>query len=574
MYSCGKDKTPENPNATSIRSIIDDGTSLMLEVENDGRQVTLTFETRTLSIPADEVRKIDVNKAGWKTTLTFSDGTFVVIPTLPESFEVREVVLDPTGYAPLSARITASFMAEGKLKMRILSKDAEIPDITYEFSRYGYNHEIDIHGLYPGHLNTVYITYADKNGKDRLTDVVEIQTEDISDLIDTEVKSVKVDASKMEPGLFMPAYIGKSGLDTHHPYMIDGKGNTRWALDLTRHKDPDMSKLISGNGFKRMKNGNFIAGGRDNRKLFEINMVGEMIRSWDLEPLGVGFHHDIIEMPNGNFLFTATKFPDTKPDGSPARMDYVVELDRETGAIVTAWDLKESLDVDRDLLRIDQAANNWAHGNGVIYIEDEDAIIVSTRFQGFAKLDRKNNVKWILSPQKGWKTQLRKYLLNPLDAGGNPITDESILSGDVDGADFEWNWTSHAPRIMPDGNFLFFDNGYMRNFIRNRYDGYSRAVIYRIDEEKMTVQQVWQYGKERGDDCYAYAGGAVQYLPQTGNIMFGPGMEVDTSIGRGGRFVEVVPQTGEVVCEIEIVSPYPEPFQCAAHVPLYPVRSE
>ena len=32
---------------------------------------------------------------------------------------------------------------------------------------------------------------------------------------------------------------------------------------------------------------------------------------------------------------------------------------------------------------------------------------------------------------------------------------------------------------------------------------YSRFVEYKIDEKKGTVQQVWEYGKERGYDFYS-----------------------------------------------------------------------
>jgi len=577
--SCSDDKAePVDPSdeLIAIQQLITNG-SLLVDTKTSEEQLTLTFETQTLPISTGLVQDILVDKANWKTTLTFIDQTTIEIPTLAESFKVEKITLNPTTYAPLSARVNVSFPVEGKLHMRIKSKDEEIPDITHQFTTYGYNHQIDIHGLYPDHLNTVYLTFTDKEGKERLTDTLEIQTEDISKIINTEVVSVKLDASKMEPGLFLISYIGGTLYDAHRPYLIDGKGNTRWLLAFAHH--PELVKLIAGNGFRRMKNGNFIAGGRENQMLYEINMVGDIVNRWDLESLGIGFHHDIIEIPNGNLLFTATKFGDTKPDGSEATMDYVIELHRETGTIVTSWDLKQSLDVTRDLLRVDQAKNNWAHGNGLVYIKEEDAIILSTRFQGFVKLTRQNQVKWILSPQKGWTKNgkgetLKNYLLNPLDDQGNPITDTEVLEGNVPGETFEWNWTSHSPRLLPDGKLLVFDNGYMRHYERDQRNGYSRAVIYKIDEEKKTVQQTWHYGKERGNECYAYAGGSVQYLSQTGNIMFAGGMNVETSKGRGGRVIEINPQTNEIVCEIEIKPPHSSPFQCAAHIPLYPVISE
>ncbi len=56
---------------------------------------------------------------------------------------------------------------------------------------------------------------------------------------------------------------------------------------------------------------------------------------------------------------------------------------------------------------------------------------------------------------------------------------------------------------------LFFDNGtakVKRVDGDNRVSGdnvYSRAVVYQIDTENMTVSQVTEYGKERGADWYS-----------------------------------------------------------------------
>ena len=40
---------------------------------------------------------------------------------------------------------------------------------------------------------------------------------------------------------------------------------------------------------------------------------------------------------------------------------------------------------------------------------------------------------------------------------------------------------------------------------------YSRGVIYKIDQDKMTVQQIWEYGKERGHDWYSPVTSLVEY---------------------------------------------------------------
>ena len=118
---------------------------------------------------------------------------------------------------------------------------------------------------------------------------------------------------------------------------------------------------------------------------------------------------------------------------------------------------------------------------------------------------------------------------------------------------------------------MVFDNGYGRNFVLARFDDqslYSRAVEYEVNEEQRTVRQVWQFGKEGGHKYYAPARSGVQYLPQTGNRLFCPGMENNLSDGStGGRVVEIDPATGQVIFELEISYAV---YQRARRITLYP----
>lgn len=54
---------------------------------------------------------------------------------------------------------------------------------------------------------------------------------------------------------------------------------------------------------------------------------------------------------------------------------------------------------------------------------------------------------------------------------------------------------------------MLFDNGHFRSKdpakrILNK-DNFSRGVRYRIETEQMTIEQVWQYGKERGAEFFS-----------------------------------------------------------------------
>ena len=126
---------------------------------------------------------------------------------------------------------------------------------------------------------------------------------------------------------------------------------------------------------------------------------------------------------------------------------------------------------------------------------------------------------------------------------------------------------------MSEDRILVFDNGYNRNWIPNFNPGvtnYSRIVEYKIDLPNKTVQQVWSYGKERGQHGFSQAVSGVQYLQQTGNVLFCPGMGVQTTIGGGGRVVEINPKTKEVVFELEITVGSGFAFHRVTRLPIYP----
>lgn len=48
---------------------------------------------------------------------------------------------------------------------------------------------------------------------------------------------------------------------------------------------------------------------------------------------------------------------------------------------------------------------------------------------------------------------------------------------------------------------------------------YSRAVVYKIDQKKGTVQQLWEFGKERGNKWYSPVTSLTQYEPDKDSIM-------------------------------------------------------
>lgn len=581
LSSCNNDDsfiyTEEYNN---LKTIINEG-FLLIKTEQQADNIIFTFENQEYSLSADAIIDIKKDIKNWETTVTLANNTSLTIPTLGESLNLSEknIKVNPTGYAPLSAQLTISFPVEGRLKVCVKGKHSHKNDMAHLFSKIGYNHQQYIHGLYQNSENTIYITFTDKIGNPRLTDSLKVTTTTPEDLVPDFFSKIQVKTTqpdKMEPGLTIVQDQGGGEYDAHRAYMLDSEGEVRWYLWLRNH--PDLN-ICAHTGFKRLENGNFLAGDAKTGNLFEFDMAGNLIKKWAIHDKGYTFHHDVIELPNGNLLAMVSKEGSKNSESSYTKYDYIIEVHRESGNIVTEWDLKKSMDPTRDALLSDQDIDgfkhNWTHGNGIAYSQKDDCIIVSNRYQGLVKLNRRNEIVWFLTPYRGAE-KLSTSLLTPLDQSGQKITDAQVLDGEKEHPDFDWEWGGHCPVLLPDGRILIFDNGYKRRHEEiDLYSqvGYSRAVIYDINEKDMTVKQTWEYGhKERKRECYSVALSSVQYLAQTKHILFGPGVGTPNINGAGGKIIEVDYHTKEVVYEVHLSRPDYMVFHRVERIPLYPVN--
>jgi len=580
VFSCTDDSEtiyPSGDSFLSIEEIVNSG-ELLLDFDKIADNYVFYFESDTLTVPLESIFKIETFKDTWKAIITYSDYQEQTVGMLGDTLLIsnNSISINPSGYAPLSALVKFSTPVEGKVKIVIEGKTGGYSSITHSFNEYGFNHTLQIHGLYAGYENKVKVIFTNKDGEERVSTLLNITTPSLSDIIMPAISITKAETDKMEPGFTLVSYPGESDIDPSRPFIFDPDGEIRWLLDFKNH--PLLGNLYFGQGMERLKNGNLYFGDIKTHAIYEIDMFGNILNQWDLVSLGYNFHHNVQEMPNGNFLITVTKLGSKHELGNYVIYDFIIELDRETGSVVTEWDLKESLDEWREAqlrnpLEEQTAAINWAHINGVIPCEDSDDIILTARFQGIVKLTRDNKVKWIIAPHYDWGTNrrgedLNKYLLQPVDHLGVEITDTLVINGMKSHPDFEWWWGGHAPFIMPNGNLIAFDNGFKRNFSSDKL--YSRAVEYSVNESTRQIKQVWQYGKERGVSTYAFAVSDVDYLPETGHILFCPGLRTPNHDGLGGKIIEVEYQTSEVVFEAEITTSNGFSFLRAERMFVYP----
>ncbi len=503
---------------------------------------------------------------------------------IPEAIEFTipadSVKVNPNGYTPLSAMVLFTSQTEGKTFVRIRGRHGAVSDVTHVFNDFGTQHAIPVMGMYADTLNMVDVRVLNSRGDTLEKSTVAISTQALPPNMPSIVSPYQ-NTGQAANGLYLVSNFSQY-LNTIHqpliPYFMDDFGDIRWVLDYTTH--PELSNLFYDNGIARLQNGNYYFGNTKSKNLYEVDILGNIVNTWPIN--GYSFHHEVFEEANGNFLVTVSKDGSVYSNGEPTIEDYIIEIDRNTKEIITELDLKESLNEYRRVWGAGQPSD-WVHCNAILEDQTDNTIIVSCRNQGVIKLDRNNNIKWILAPHKDWgynrkNENLSRFLLTPLDAAGNVIADTTVAYGSTLLPDFEWNCYQHSPILLPSGNLMLFDNGTNRTLDPNDGNGiyntapgkYSRAVEYKIDPVNMTVQQVWQYGKERDVSCYSSIISSVQYLPESNHVIFAPGFLVPNINGEGGKVIELDYNTKEVVNEISISSSNLFSAHRAKKMSLYP----
>ena len=346
--------------------------------------------------------------------------------------------------------------------------------------------------------------------------------------------------------------------------IIDTKGEVRWYM----FANPifDLDSIYWGGimqGFQQDPKDGTLTWGYGQR-LAKYDVMGREIWNRRLPLSYADFSHSLDKAQNGNYFARVSSSDYRRLDGKQVHTvrDVIAELD-ENGEVIDEWKLMEILDPYRDdvIKAMDQGAvclnidaskagqtmsaeeiaqldksdkfgdiagtgpgRNWAHVNSVDYDPTDDSIIISSRHQSaIVKIGRDKQVKWILGAPQGWKGDFAKKVLTPVDKNGKPIPcTERSCEGE-----FDWTYTQHtAYRIdeKSDKRYVYvtaFDNGDARNLEQPAIPTmkYSRAVIYKIDQEKMTAEQVWQYGKDRGHEWYSPVTSLTRYEADKDSVM-------------------------------------------------------
>jgi arylsulfate sulfotransferase len=457
----------------------------------------------------------------------------------PEFEYSIETELNPNRISPLTALLKIAAEKPCSANIKVLGESP----IEQSFDSVSDSLEIPVVGLYPGTKNQVVVNLEYEGGT--VSDTLEIETQALPNLF-PRIEIDKLDRSKMEFGWHgCDMHFANNGTFKSIPLIFDDQGVVRWYLDLSFH-----GKMVAP--FQRLQDGTILMAGR--QTIYEFDMLGKQLKQTGINS-NYGMHHDILEIPNGNLLICVGKrnaYINLNGEQILSDSDFIMEYSRSESKIVREWDLAKNLDVDRADLNFFRPGD-WLHMNGLAYDEKDNSIIVSGKNQGLIKIGWDDELKWILAPKKNWGKSGRNgdgfgiapYLLTAVDDNLNRYSD-AIQNGISISDDFEFPWGPHAPKLLPNGNLLVFDNGASRSF-GNEFK-YSRAVEYKINEQNKTVEQIWQYGKERKTEFFSAIVSDVDLLPSTSNILVTSGY-INPKENHSGKIVEVNPTTNEEVFE-------------------------
>ncbi len=425
----------------------------------------------------------------------------------------RQVYLDPYDIAPLSALIT--FKTTDKVSSKITVKGQNGSDDLVNSFDEASEHYVPVFGLYPDTDNLVILEYGDL--KEEFIIKTDKLPSDFSIPLETYINEDYKHILNDEFYFVTPASKGYTG-------AYDINGNVRWYLS---------ENLVWE--IRYLNNGNLVL---SNEKVinppyyttgfYELSMLGKIEKEY-ITP--GGYHHDLAELPNGNFLVASDKFEHNTVE------DFLVEIDRNSGEIVKEIDLKNILEVDGG-----KSENwidfDWFHNNSVYYDEKTNSITLSGRHQdSVVNLDYETlEINYIVGDSNEYSEDFKKNFLTPTE-------------------NTEMPYAQHAAKILPNGNLFVFDNGINRSKYYSEYlsasENYSRGVIYSIDEENRTVSQVFEYGKDRGNEYFSSYVSDVDYLADnhylihSGGVAFNNGEVLNSPPGLN-EFTDLRSYTSEV----------------------------
>ncbi len=475
------------------------------------------------------------------------------------------VKVNPYKTSPLTALVTFKSSTAEKISYTVVGKTDKTSITNTVKGGYTTTHQVPVVGLYAAYTNTVKITATTKAGK-TTTKTLKMKTGALPTYIkDATITTKNVNKSKMEIGKNKLTIMNRT---TKEPFAIDADGAVRWySTDYSQHT---IEQWTGGHIMMLSKTD---VNSDVYNDLIETDYLGRVYKEYSFasntsssDSASVSkaaakantettvIHHDLVELPNHNFLATVS-------DGSKYKEDTMIEVSHKTGKIVKVIDMKKLLPASmyKKFAKGADGKIDWLHQNAVDYDKNDKSIVISSRNQDMImKLDYKtNHIKWIYSGKKKstWPKAYRKYLLKA-DKG-------TVVTGGQHGLYLLNNGGSNSANSE---NFLLYDNNIsVTNGNKSTSGKYSQAVEYHVNQKNMTIKSTWSYGKSLGKTNFTYVIGYAE-REANGNTLIDFGYKNN---GTESNVIEVT-KSGKQVFNVTMKSAAAKAYAYRAYrVPFY-----
>ncbi len=434
-----------------------------------------------------------------------NNGKIINGDPLPQDPELCNIILNPNNRTPLAAVTEFTTNDTARVTVRI-EGDLPIENENKEFKK---DHKVPIIGLYPDKENTVTISVRERSGN-RYSQTCKVTTEAIK--VESYIPSIQIVKKPADTDDENNGELLFLGTAIHNDIIFDKNGDIRWYFK------EDSFKSKTGIIYRQLRNGNLLVGIEDSTdsrpkpywfsELIEIDFLGDIKKRYNVPNY---VHHGAVELPSDNIF--ALSSTDNGAENA------VVEIDKETGEIVTTWNLDDHLQADREptrwsnsILRRNQMGmvpndgrgNDWCHGNSIDFqvsstysAEDTYLFLISCRNQDAvikftaSPTDLANpTIQYILGMHNDWDVE-------------TVITPETfmdkLLNPNTDFMDSDWPIGQHS---------VFFsknENGFIETskilMMDNHCDSTasppapqeSHLAEYTISIDTKTISKTWEY---------------------------------------------------------------------------------
>ena len=434
------------------------------------------------------------------------------------TMEAPLAVLNPFGTGSNGLYLYFNTDTNCQIRYTVTTEDESIPAYTATANsaqEFGKVQEFLLIGLVPGLENEVTLEAVNRQGEVKQSFTFTIQMPETTSGHANRLEATEGDSTvEMSDGLFYAM-----GLSDYYGYtfFFDNDGILRYEMLLDGYHSDRILSL-----------GDQILACVGSNKIARISRIGQVLQVYDLGRFEL--HHDFNWGPDGELVALATN-----TEGETVE-DQLISINMESGEVTLLVDfsaLMNSYFVTTEKV----AANSsffwqaglwdWLHLNSVQYLEEEDAVVVSSR-ETSTILKVKNvheepAIDWMIGDDAFWEgTEFAQYSL----------TKEG---------DFTPQYGQHDVTViyddsLPEGQYYLrmFDNNYWANSTRTEYtpslpDSVGQALTedesivshvyyYLVDENAGTFQLAWSF-----DVPYSSVVSNVQLL-EGGNYVVNSGV--------------------------------------------------